>query len=225
MVRATQNANPSGKVLTFQADFSTASDQRGGRRSAHVPPGDYLLEVADAEVVPVKSDPTGRKLQVRWIFRILKGEAGIGQVVYLYTSLDETKNGGLFELRNVLSDLLDGKEIPKSKANVNLANYLGKPVGAMLTDDEPWNRENDDGTITTIEKSVISLTYPASKYVGFTPPKAATAAPAPAVAPAAAPAATPLQNGAAADPVAVAAAIAAPSQEDADIEPLPVADL
>lgn len=227
MVRAQANqGQPQGKVTTFQADFSNTDDRRGGR-SAHVPPGDYLLEVSDAEVVPVKSDQTGKKRQVHWIFRIKAGEAGIGEVVHFYTSLDESQNGGLWQLRNLLSDLAGGADIPKSKANVDLATKIGKRVGATLVDDEPWHRPNDDGSVTVIEKSVISMTFPADKYVGFQPPQ--QQAQQPAAAPAQAPAPATPQNGAAAapapSPVDVAAAIAQPSEDDADIPPLPVADL
>lgn len=232
MVRAQANQGQD-KITTLTVDFSNTDDRKGGR-SAHVPPGDYLLEVTDAEVVSVKSDPSGKKKQVAWIFRIKGGEAGIGQIVYYYTSLDETKRGGLWQLRNLLSDLAGGTEIAKSKANIDLTSKIGKQVGATLVDDEPYMptdesgspKLNPDGSQVVIEKSVISLTFPASSFVGIAA-HAAQTQPVPQVpAQAAAPApAAVVQNGAVADPVAVAAAIAQPAVEDADIEPLPVADL
>jgi hypothetical protein len=217
MPRTQANSQAASDTI-IEVDFTGTEERRGGGRQAHVPPGDYLLEVVEAAKVAVKSDPTGQKQQVRWIFRIAEGEAGIGGLIYHYTTLDSTQKGGLWQLYNIISDLAGGAEIPKQKAKIDLASKVGKRLGALLVDDDPWERPNDDGTTTTIEKSVISTTYAAEKFVGKQAPKAVTPAQA-----AAQPAPAAQQNGAA--PVDVAAAIVTPTDEDADIKPLPVVEL
>lgn len=208
MATKTQVNKPDDDQI-LDADFSNVEERRGGGRQAHVPPGDYLLKVIDARVIGVKSDPSGKKKQVKWDFLIIDGETGLGGRLTEYASLDKDATGGMWKLYNILSDLADGKDIPKSAVKVNLASKVGLPIGAFLEDDEPWRR--DDGTV--VEKSRIATTYAPSKFISPNKPAAVTPEQA-AVRPA-----QPVQNGASA--ADVAAAIVQPSEEDKDIQPLP----
>lgn len=132
-------------------DFSKVEERREGGRAAHVPEGDYLLQVKGCSLQHKKDDESSKYL--RWIFAIVKpsthSHAGS---VYHNTTLREE---GLWSLRNLLEDL--GIRVPKAAVDLPLAAIVKKApmVGATLQDSEPYNDKI---------KSEIAATFKASEY-------------------------------------------------------------
>lgn len=197
-------------------DFRNVGERKEGGKAAHVPPGDYLLEVASVKNVPVANGANKGKRQLAWIFRIVgvsaandteEARSGIGDTVYLNTMVEWTdpKKQGWF-LRNLIEDLLEA-QVTGAALNLKLDDKAGKRLGVTLVDGEPWG---DDQTV----RSEIKYTFPASRFI-----PAGGAAPAAA----AAPSAKAESNGVSTAEEATEAVEAA--TEDEDIEELPVQSL
>jgi hypothetical protein len=149
-------------------DFRNLTPRSGGR-GAHVPAGDYLLEIVSAKNVNVKGK-TDRQISVQQ--RIVgtpnyaKAREGIGQTVY--TNLQVMPDSkGLWFTRNYLEDLL-GKEITGKAATLTLSEHIGKRIGATLQDGKPFVPKNSEsGDEET--RSEVAGTFPASRFVGYNP--------------------------------------------------------
>lgn len=140
------------KITKISVDLSGVEDRKGGGKAAHVPEGDYILEVVDAEVRSKKDDKTSK--YVSWQLKIV--EPPLRGSIYHITSL---KPENLWSLRNFLADLLE-KDIPKRALSIDLIKYKGKKIGATLEDDSYTNETKG----TTTVKSSIAGTFPASQY-------------------------------------------------------------
>jgi len=141
---------PSQMPSKLSVDFSNVADRKeGGGRSAHVPEGDYVVQVVGCELKKKKEDD-GKYLN--WRLQIVKPEkyknAGI---IYFVTSL---KDEALWNLRNFLEDL--GYTVPKKAIDVPIQKIVEgkKTVGVTLADDE-YNEK---------VKSKVAATFKASAY-------------------------------------------------------------
>jgi hypothetical protein len=132
-------------VKVVSIDFTNVKDS-GGPAGAHVPEGDYLLQVADVGVFENKNKDGSH---VKWQLKIVKG-AGKG-TIYYRTSL---KEDALWNLRNFLQDLR-GKTIEKKALKIDFSKMVGLEIGATLADGEPYNNK---------VRSEIVATFPASDY-------------------------------------------------------------
>lgn len=137
------------KITSLTADFSGVEERRGGGAAAHVQEGDYLLKLKDVEV---RQNEKKDGQHVKWVWGIEKGPEKSTRPVYDNTSL---KPEALWKLYNVLTDLREGKPLPKKALNIDFSKYIGKLIGATLADGEPYN-----GKV----KSEIVATFPASEY-------------------------------------------------------------
>ena len=142
---------PSQMPAKLSVDFSNVADRKeGGGRSAHVPEGDYVVQVVGCELKKKKDDEGSKYLN--WRLQIVKPEkyknAGI---IYFVTSLKEE---ALWNLRNFLEDV--GYTIPKKAVDIPIAKIVEakKLLGVTLMDDE----YNDK------VKSKVSATFKASAY-------------------------------------------------------------
>lgn len=132
-------------ALKRTIDFSNVGESRSP--SAHVTPGDYLLEV---ESVEIKKSNNGPWENANWQFSIV-GAPGAG-VVYENTTL---KTEGLFRLR----DLLVAMGMPvKAKHAIDFAKFIGKTVGGTLIDNDYTDK---DGNARTNSK--VGAFFPASR--------------------------------------------------------------
>lgn len=146
----------------LSVDFSNVSDRKeGGGKAAHVPEGDYLLQVLGCELRKKKEDESK---YLSWRLGIVKpSKYAHAGVVYFVTSLKEE---ALWNLRNFLEDL--GYSIPKKAVDVPIAKIVEgkKLIGATLQDDE-YNEK---------VKSKVAATFKASAYEETAEAPAATEA-------------------------------------------------
>lgn len=136
------------RVTKLTVDMSNVPERREGGRSAHVPPGDYLLKLTDAYFTKVKAgNKNAGKPMAVWIFSIEKpaSHKSAGSIYYRTGLWEEA----VFSFRNLLQDLLNGKAIPKRAVDVDLKKYIGKLVGATLDDAEPYNNRVKSEIINT----------------------------------------------------------------------------
>lgn len=128
-------------------DFSNVGDRTESGRAAHVPEGDYLLQVVGYEIRKKNEENTQ---YISWKTRIVKPtkykNAGI---IYHITSLKEES---LWSLRNFLEDM--GIKVPKSVAKVPLKSIVEakKIIGATLEDDE-YNDKIKSKIVATFKKA------------------------------------------------------------------------
>jgi hypothetical protein len=129
-------------------DFSGIEVRQG---SVHLPEGDYLVEVANCEMLAKKDDESRKYLN--WALRVVLPEAYRGKTVYYRTSLVKES---LWNLRKFLVDLLGEDKVPQKAVDIPLAAIVArKPqVGVTLQDDE-YN-----GKI----KSEVAVTFSKSEY-------------------------------------------------------------
>jgi len=137
----------------ISVDFSDVEDRRaGGGKAAHVPEGDYLLQVVGCERRKKKdSDPA--QYYLSWQCAIAKPEKFKNKgVIYHNTSL---KPEALWSLRNFLEDL--GFKVEKKAISLPIASIVEKKplIGATLEDGDEYN-----GKI----KSQIAATFKKSEY-------------------------------------------------------------
>lgn len=104
----------------------------GGGRAAHVPPGDYLLKIVEAEYRENKKD-TGHHFS--WRFQIASGEYK-GKTVYDITAL---KPDALWNLRNLIH-AATGKNVAGKVLAFDPTKLYGKIIAATLEDDEYDNK-------------------------------------------------------------------------------------
>lgn len=235
MPTATRTSKLDPNVVNL--DFTDLRPRSGGPR-AHVPEGDYLLEVTGAEHKPVANGQNKGKPQIAWRFKIVavdpslahvkEAREGIGASVYLNTRVDK-ESKGLFFLRNLVDDLmadkLKGASTTGAKLEFRLDDKVGLRVGATLVDGNPYNFTDDDGVEQSRVSSEIKFTYPASKFRGAAAaPAAQDDAEEAEEAPAAAPAPKAKQNGAAAAQAA-AEAVTDDDGDDEDVEALDIQSL
>lgn len=142
---------PTPTKLTI--DFSQVEDRREGGKAAHVPEGDYLLQVTGVELKSKKDDEASKYLS--WRFVIAKPERykNAGSV-YTITSL---KPENLWSLRNLLEDL--GITVPKKAVGLPLAEIAksGRLMGATLEDDE-YNGKTKSKIAATFKKEQYEAT-------------------------------------------------------------------
>lgn len=142
-------------------DFSNVEDRRGNP-AAHVPPGDYLLRVEDAEIKETQNGANKGAKYINWQLAIVGG-LGRGTVYHTSSLLPNS----LWSLRNFLADML-GKDIPRKAVAIDLKNYTGKTIGAVLDDDAPFTKVNDKGQSVTTVKSIIKTTFPGDQFIAST---------------------------------------------------------
>src|SRR5690349_7750081 len=113
---------PEKTVTKMTVDFTTASERRqGGAKAAHVDAGDVLLKLKSASFSKVKegSKNEGQPIVV-WIWEVIKpnsaAKQAAGKVIYYRTGCWPE---AVFAFRNVLQDLLGGKDIPGKAMNVD----------------------------------------------------------------------------------------------------------
>lgn len=116
------------KPASLSIDFEGVEERRGGA-SAHVPAGDYIVQVSDYEV-RTKKDDASRKY-ISWQLKIVAPAEYKGKTVYFVTSLVKES---LWNLRNFLEDM--GIKVPARLVDVPLAKIKGRQIGVTLDDDE-----------------------------------------------------------------------------------------
>jgi hypothetical protein len=114
----------------MKVDFSGVDKdiKKGSGRSKHIPEGDYLVKVLDADVL--KSERT-RSTYIKWKCQVASGEHK-GVTLYGSTSL---KPEALWSLRNLIH-AATGKNVAGKAVNFDPANLFGKIVGAAVEDNE-----------------------------------------------------------------------------------------
>ena len=140
---------------SLTVDFTNVADRReGGGKAAHVPPGDYLLQVVGCEKRPTKDDPGGPGY-LSWKTAIVSPEkhAKAGYV-YFVTSLKEE---ALWNLRNFIEDL--GIKVPKSSVKIPIQTIVQKKLifGATL-DDDTYNDKTKSKVQATFNKKEYEAT-------------------------------------------------------------------
>lgn len=144
-------------------DF-TKLGPRGGGRAAHVPGGDYLLELTGAKNVPIQNQAGRRQIAAQ--LRIVatgvddpEALAGLGDTVYQNLQVMPDSKG-LWFTRNFIEDLT-GKEVTGKAFQLTLEDKIGMRIGATLGDGKEFlNKENE---LTT--RSEVKYTFPADRFV------------------------------------------------------------
>ena len=214
MATATRKTtSPGTDENSILLDFSKVGP-RGGGRAAHVPEGDYLLEVAQLKNVEIASgDNKGGRMigaQLRIVGTPNSPEArkGMGDTVYQNMQIGEKS---LWFVRNLIEDLT-GKEVTGQALRLPLDKMTGKQVGATLVDGRPYERvDKDTGEVVTTIRSEIKYTFPAERFVGYRAGESAVAAKAD-------------ENGIS-TPAAAAAAVSEPEPSPDEQDDLDVQDL
>lgn len=136
----------------LRVDFGDVEKEirKGGGRSKHVPEGDYLVKIVEADVR--KSERTGGRY-ISWRTQVVDGEHK-GTTLYGTTSL---KKEALWSLRNLIH-AVTGKNVAGRAVNFDPENLYGKIVGASVEDNE-YTR-NGQTKIT----SQISTFFPRDEY-------------------------------------------------------------
>lgn len=139
-------------TLKRTIDFSNVGESR--KPSAHVPEGDYLLEV---ESIEIKKSDNGPFENTYWQFSLV-GRPSDG-IVYETATL---KAGAEFRIRDLLEAF--GMAVPKKKAAIDFAAFLHKRVGAYLGDNT-YDEKDKDGRLTGNQKtnSKVVTFFPASR--------------------------------------------------------------
>jgi hypothetical protein len=114
----------------MQIDFGGVDKEirKGGGGAKHIPEGDYLLKVVDADVRT--SERTGGRY-ISWKFQVADGEHK-GTTLYGTTSL---KPEALWSLRNLIH-AATGKNVAGKAVNFDPSNIFGKLVGGEVVDNE-----------------------------------------------------------------------------------------
>lgn len=229
MATRTAAGKPGTDENVINLNFGGVAPRREGGKAAHVPPGDYLLEVVSAKNVPIKSGRNQGKRQIAWQYKIVDtavdsaaARAGIGDSIYVNTQVewaDPAKQGWF--LRNMLNDLLNTDVTGATNVKLQLDDKAGKRLGATLADGDEYQAKNadgelmfdDDGNAVMRIRSEIKYTFPASKFVPASGEDVEEAAPAPKAA----------KNGASSAQEAAVAVTEA--DEDEDVEELDVQSL
>lgn len=146
------------RPASLSVDFSGVGDRRSGKPSAHVPAGDYLLEIKDYEIRSKQDDES--KKRVSWQTAIVKPEIHAGKTIYHNTGLQAES---LWSLHNLLEDT--GVKVPKKLVDVPLAKMVGRRFGATLDDDD-YNPEKI--------KSKVVATFHFSEYADTAAPAGTT---------------------------------------------------
>lgn len=144
------------KPASISVDFSNVGERRQGKPAAHVPSGDYLLEIKDYEIRTKQDDESRRR--VSWECSIVSPSAYAGKTIYHNTSLVPES---LWSLRNLLEDC--GVKVPAKLVDVPLGKMVGKRFGATLEDDD-YNPEKI--------KSKVAATFHFSEYAETAAPEA-----------------------------------------------------
>ena len=134
------------KPASISLDFSNVGERRQGRPAAHVPAGDYILQIKDYEIRTKKDDESKR--HISWTCEISKPSQYAGKTIYYISSLVPEN---LWNLRNLLEDI--GVKVPKKMVDVPLGKLVGKAFGATLDDDD----YNPEKPRFTIFPAVISI--------------------------------------------------------------------
>jgi hypothetical protein len=132
------------KPATLSIDFEGVEERRGGA-SAHVPPGDYIVKVADYEIRTKKDDNSRR--YISWALDIVAPSEFKGKRVYFITSLVKES---LWNLRNFLEDM--GVKVPARAVDVPLAKLKGRELGITVDDDE-YEGKIKSKVVSTFNKS------------------------------------------------------------------------
>lgn len=130
---APQQFDPlSGPAEEIVIDLSGVSDDY-----EPIPDGWYLLNVDNIKA----TDDSGAQLMSKnnepkaiWVFKVAQGEA-TGRLLFQHTNLS---GKGAFGLRRILK-AFHGDDLPKSQMKINLANYRGKNLWALVK-----RQKNDD---------------------------------------------------------------------------------
>lgn len=146
------------RPATISVDFSNVGERRQGKAAAHVPAGDYLLEIVDYEIRS-KQDDESRK-RISWETKIVQPSAHAGKTIYHNTGLSPES---LWTLRNLLEDC--GIKVPKKLVDLPLAKMIGKRFGATLEDDD-YNPEK--------LKSKVAATFAAAEFTETSAPEEET---------------------------------------------------
>lgn len=102
--------------------------RKGGGGGKHIPEGDYLVKIVDAEVRKSESKGT---TYISWKFQVAEGEHK-GTTLFGTTSL---KPEALWSLRNLIH-AATGKNVAGKAVNFDPSNLFGKQVGATVVDNE-----------------------------------------------------------------------------------------
>jgi hypothetical protein len=119
---------PSKKLKVDFTGVDKDTTRKASGRSKHIPEGDYLVKLLDADVL--KSERT-RSTYIKWKAQVTAGEHK-GTVLYGSTSL---KPEALWSLRNLIHAAL-GKNVAGKAVNFDPESLFGKIVGAAVEDNE-----------------------------------------------------------------------------------------
>lgn len=115
----------------LKVDFGDVDKEirKGGGGGKHIPEGDYLVKIVDADVR--KSERTN-STYISWKFQVVEPAEHKGVTLYGTTSL---KREALWSLRNLIH-AATGKNVAGKAVNFDPANLFGKIVGASVEDNE-----------------------------------------------------------------------------------------
>lgn len=120
----------SGKKI--RVDFGGV-EKEIGRRTRHIPEGDYIAKIASVER---KKNKAGDAYYLSWKLQVVETPQGskkqAGTPLYYITSL---KPEALFNLRNVIF-AITGKNVAGKAVDLDPTSYVGKKVGITVEDDE-----------------------------------------------------------------------------------------
>lgn len=133
-----------------KVDFGEVPEEiRKGKRSRHVPEGDYLLKIIEG------SWEEGEKADyISWQFQIVQPKKYKGVTVYDNTSLSKK---ALWNLRNLIF-AAKGKNVAGKSVNFDPETLFGSIIGATIADDE----YKKDGN-STIRSRPVDY-FPKDKY-------------------------------------------------------------
>lgn len=136
----------------MKVDFSGVDKEirKGGGGGKHIPEGDYLVKIVDAELRT--SEKKGSRY-ISWKFQVVDGEHK-GTTLFGTTSL---KPEALWSLRNLIH-AATGKNVAGKAVNFDPSNLFGKIVGATVEDNE--YEKNGKTKIT----SQVSTCFPKDEY-------------------------------------------------------------
>jgi len=116
---------------TVTVDFGEIEGRdgkKGSGRSAHVDPGDYLVQCTKAELT--RSGGEKKTPEIKATYKIIKGKFK-GKTIIDDLYLTE---GALWRLRVTLEGM--GINVPSSKVKVDPKKMVGKQLGVSIDDDE-----------------------------------------------------------------------------------------
>jgi hypothetical protein len=118
-------------------DFGEVPEEIRGGGTFYVPPGDYLVQIADVEK-RWKNDDRSNPAFYRWDFKVLEPSEHKGAQLRQNTSLAPR---ALFNLRNLIH-AVSGKNVAGKKLGFDPKSFVGKKL-MVTTEDREYKRDGE----------------------------------------------------------------------------------